>query len=298
MKKLLVLFLVLLALPAFAQENKKAPAASGPNPEKMAVLKKIKEQGENLEYHYLGRRFGMDAWLITGKGVMQIVHTAPNGLSAVVGGVLVGPDGQEISSAMQREFTEKNPELAQKLLETAREKPDNAPAEAAAPQNKSDQVWNDLSKLGLVTYAVTDIDAPVPIVYAMLDPEQEESKIAFRKLLPLAEEGKIVLHAVPLATTSGAALAPIAAVLAAKDSVDQWKKFLGGTPPQMPDTIDPMGAEKLNANVTFAQGLKLKGVPFFFYRKPEAGGWGKVQVLKGMPKNWEIFLKSIEIQAN
>jgi len=295
-KTFLVLMVLIAALPAAAQE-KKAKNPNAPDPDKIPVLQKIKEQGPDLSYDYLGRRFGTDAWLITGKGVMQIVYTTPKGVSAVVGGVLIGPDGQEVSTTMQREFTEQNPERAQALLEQARQGMESV-APAAAPESKSEAVWTNLSKLGLVTFAVKEIKAPVPIVYAVLDPDQAESREMFARLLPLAENGRLVLHVVPLLTKRADRLLDVAQVLAAENGTELWKKMIADEAIEVPETVDPKGAEGLNANVTFAKGMKLYRLPFLFYRIPSAEGWGKVRALNGVPADWEKLLKELEIQDN
>ncbi len=300
MKKIPILILMMaLVFPALAQEKGKVNP-NAPDPEKIPVLQKIKEQGENLAYDYLGRRFGTDTWLITGPGVMQVIYTVPNGVAAVVGGVLVGPDGQEISTAMQREFTEANPERAQKLLEQARQSVDTASAETPGPKpSPSETIWTQLAQLGLITYAARDIDAPVPIVYAVLDPDQAESGETFLRLLPLAESGRIVLHVVPLLTRRADRLLDMAHILSSpEDAPALWQKAVAQESFNIPQTVDPKGAEALNANASFAAGLKLYTVPFLFYRIPEAEGWSRVRAVKGMPKDWETLLKEWESPGN
>jgi len=288
MKKIALSILMLaLAFPALA-DAKKTPNANAPDPSAMPVLEKLKATGDGLSYDYLGRRFGTDAWLITGKGVMQIVYTVPGGVSAVVGGVLVGPDGQEVSSAMQREFTEQNPERAKEMLLAAQQSVDKPAPAPAKP--KSESVWARLGGLGFVTYAAADIDTPVPVVYALLDPDEADSKQMFARLLPLAERGAIALNVVPLLTRRADRLLDVAYVLASADAPEEWKTLIADAALDMPQTIDPKGAEALNANVSFAQDMKIYSVPFLFYRVPDAQGWGRVRALKGLPKDWDGFI--------
>lgn len=310
MKKYIVIAVLAFvwSVPASAQMKKTQPA---PDPNKVAVLKKIREQGKNLEYAYLGRRFGMDAWVISGPGVMQVLYTAPDGVAAVVGGVLVGPDGQEVSTAMQREFTQKYPARAQKMLEAARSKPAEAVAQNAAtgdkaasppaadekPISRSEQIWTRLGGLGLVTAASPDVTKPVPVVYAILDPSQADSKTVWDKLSALADRGLIVVHAVPLATQTADQLLDIAHVLGGGDDRRAlWDGLLAGTKPAAPQTVDPKGAVGLNDNVTFAQELKIFAVPFLLYRVPAtASSWGPVRAVKGMPKDWSVILSDLGV---
>jgi hypothetical protein len=296
MKRILcVILMCVVAFPALAQMKKTEPP---PNPDKIAVLKKIRAQGQNLDYVYLGRRFGMDAWVISGPGVMQVLYTAPGGLSAIVGGILVGPDGQEVSTAMQREFTQKNPARAQKMLEMARQVPTDAKKQAAdAPlASKSDKIWDRLAGLGLVTAVAANVSKPVPIVYMVLDPQQPGSKTAWEKISGLADRGLVVAHAVPLATQSADRLLDIAYVLGSEKRRALWDALLAGTMSPPGETVDPKGAVAMNDNVTFARDLKIYTVPFFLYRVPGANGsWGPVRAVKGLPNDWGVILSDMGI---
>ncbi len=66
----------------------------------------------------------------------------------------------------------------------------------------------------------------LPIVCS-LDPQQGQSKDVWEKLVKLADDGLIVLHAVPLATTSADRLIDIAAILGSENKREAWEKIIG-----------------------------------------------------------------------
>jgi hypothetical protein len=135
--KNILLFAVFLALPFGAW----AADPVVPDPAKIPALQKIKEQGKDFSFEYLGSRNGMDTWLVHGSGVMQMVYMPANGDAAVIGGLLIGPDGKEIGTELQQQFVSKHPEKAKEILLQARTGQEVAQKETAPPSSKAQDLW-------------------------------------------------------------------------------------------------------------------------------------------------------------
>jgi hypothetical protein len=290
MKNAILAFALLLFLPVAAS------AQTAPDPAKFPVLEKIKSQatggGKDLSFDYMGQRFGMDAWLISGKGVMQMVLVQPQSGAAYLGGLLIDPSGKELNSEIQTDFIKKNPDRARDILVSARGIDKDAAAKSLSDgkippaPSQADALWTSMGKLGVITYGSGD----KPIVYAVLDPAQAESKQVGGKLIVLAEGGQIILKIAPLAIQSADSIMPIAQTLGSADPGTAWKNLMDGKIEKLPETPDPKGVMALKDNVTFAQGLNLRTLPFLVYRQ---GGKGIIRAVKGAPKDWEILLKDM-----
>jgi hypothetical protein len=314
---------LMLSTSVLAQEDKSSASQDDvegsikdemePNPDSIPVLKKIKGAKEDLTYDYLGKKLGMDAWLLSGPDVMQIVYTHKDLDGAMLGGVLIGPDAKEVSSTLTKEFMARYPKRAQEIIVAVRshqakvaadaknspvyaakntaavtdEKPADA-APAGAANSPSEKLWARLQSTGQITFGNNE---STPVIYAILDPAQKETKVVWAALGPLAKDNKVTLHVVPLGLTTADSIMEIATVLGSKDPSASWEKVMKGdtvigeTPP------DTSGVLGMKNNVDLAQSLSLRQLPFMVYR--EAGG--KIRILRGVPKQWDEFLKEINV---
>lgn len=276
-------------------------AVKSPDPKTIPVLEKIKSQGQDLAYDYIGSNAGIEAWLISGDKVMQMVYVLPSG-AAIVGGTLVSQDGKELSSVLQRDFAEKHRDRATAILDKVKAsigetgaalpadpvKPvmagqEAAPTDhAAAKQAPMDMLWSKMQELGTVRFGATE---NAPIVYAVLDPVQAESKQAWKVLSEWAETNRIDLRIVPISLDKHEAALGSALVLSDADPVKTWRAWMAGTTPvqtkQAP--ANPDGVLRLKINADFVQALTLT-TPSLLYRRDQTS---PIRVVKGAPKNWD-----------
>lgn len=279
---------ILISSPAWAQNTQAAP-----DPATIPALEKIKAEGKDLAYDYIGRRYGLDVWLISGKGVMQMVYTIPETGAAVIGGLLLDPKGEEAAGRLQDEFTKGNPERAKEILVLAAGQPDKqvAPEAPATSSSPAEKLWQRLGDLGLVSYGP---ESGTPELYAVLDPGQPESRKTWLMLSNLAANGKIRLHVVPLALTAADHIMAIAQVLGSDDPARSWRDVMDGKLDRLPPSPDPKGAEGLQANTRFAQELKLYKLPFLVYRAQGQGG--KIRAIRGLPQDWDKLLSEMGLR--
>lgn len=301
----LAVCIALVSFTAAAAEKE----TSSPSAPAIPVLQKIKEQGDGaekggaLEFDHVGKEFGADMWLVSGDKVMQTIYVLPSG-AAIVGGVLVSPDGKEISPGMHQEFARKNKARVDTIvnrvktsIETAAKKEKTTPDAAKTnPPITSETVWERMSSLGIVHFGA---DKEVPVIYLVIDPTQDVSQQAFAKLDGFAAEKKIDLRVVPISLHSPEAILRLAVLLGeaapqeslrslmTEKNIEESKMSEKGPPP------NPQGAMKLKNNADFVDALKINTLPSLFYRRSSAD---PVRAVKGEPKNWSIIFNELGLQ--
>ena len=73
--------------PAAAQSS---DVSKPPSPDSIATLRVFIQQGADI--NYLGRKYGLDGWLVSLGNAVQVLYTTADGQATVVG-LLYGPDG-------------------------------------------------------------------------------------------------------------------------------------------------------------------------------------------------------------
>ena len=308
MKKIFLITGMIFALtiqPAFAQDAAKPvknDVSAKPDAVKIVpVLEKLRGDDKKLSYDLMGKRDGVEVWLLSGPGVMQMVYVLPN-QEAIVGGALVSTDGQELASGLTRDFMKANADRTKEILAIVKSNeakpagdqatavptpvpalPETAPAavQAEAPtaqsanESPSETLWRDLGQTGYVSYG-TKTD--VPVIYAILDPAQDDSKKVWTTLAPLAKQDRITLHVVPLALMTGDSIMEIATVLGGENPPALWEKLMTGQSVQGGSPPDGQKVLAIDKTVKLAQRLQLHKLPLLVYRTPNAG---KVRMLQG-----------------
>jgi len=163
----------------------------------------------------------------------------------------------------------------------------------SAPESPSEVIWRELGQTGYVSYGS---ETNVPVIYAILDPVQPESKTIWTQLAPLAKSNRITLHVVPLALTTGDSIMEIASVLGHKNPPAAWddlmagKSAIGGEPPNGDKIL------AIEATVKLAQRLQLRKLPVMVYRAPDGKNMGKIRMLRGVPKDWDKFISEFNLE--
>jgi hypothetical protein len=276
--------------PALPEALPEAAAAPIPplDPDKFPVLAKIKEKSKDVSYDYLGQKFNLDVWLISGPGVMQIIYTLPDNKGAIIGGNLIDADGAEISTTLQQEFIQKNPTRAEAMIanikQAAPEVESASTENTAAADTPSQKIWGLLQNSGHVTFGG---DETVPQLFAVLDPLDKHSLDLWDKLQSFITDKKLRVEVVPIAATDPKAIEFLAMVLNAPDPAQAWLDLLAGKEPTKPEgPPDVKGVLALKANLDVMQAMRLREVPLLLYRRADSES---MRVVKGIPKDWAAF---------
>lgn len=284
---------VFALLPAGAAAKAKAPQATD-----YPVLQKLMGADKNLSYDYLGRIGGLEAWLVSGADLMQVVYVTPQDKMALVGATLVGADGKEAGSLLLQDFLKNQPERAARILENVRSEivaGQKQQERAAAQENNtsaSERFWKRLSQVGIVTFGdkagTEDTSASkTPEIYAIMDPAMPETLAIWHILSPLAEKNHLVLHIVPLAVSTAETIMDVAMILGSDSPQQSWRDLMDGE--KAPDGTTPAGhgVLQMKATVDLAQELNLRQLPLLVYRSDNGG---VVRMIRGMPRDWAGFL--------
>lgn len=255
------------------------------DPAKFPVLAKIKEQSADANYDYLGQRSGLDLWLISGPGVMQVIYTLPGNQGAIIGGSLIDADGKELSGTLQQEFITRNPGRAEAIITMVKSKNDEAPA--AEAQSPSQKIWALLEASGHIGFGK---EGGVPVLYAVMDPFQQASRDLWARIYPMAEQNKIRVNIIPLATSKVDDVAVIAQLLGEEDGQGAWRKLVAGEKPDASKLKEPQGALLLKNNLELMQTLQIGTVPLLLYKDAASG---KARIIRGLPKDWPLFEKEL-----
>lgn len=284
-----LLISVLLVSQAWAQEIKNVE----PDPNSFPVLQKLKGEDGKLSYDYLGKSMGIDAWLLSGPDVMQVIYITPSSKGAMVGGALVDAEGKEISSGLTRKFMEQYPERAQEILVTVRKiTPGDKDAnkadqkETADPASRSEKFWQQLNQGGKIRFGA---EKDAPVLFALLDPAQKQSKYFWQKISPVLKSKKITLYILPIGLTSADSILEIANILGSANPQEGWLKAMKGQSTVTQTTPESNGVLGMKANVEIAQSIHLRQVPLLVYR----GKQDKIRLVSGQPKNWQDFLDEL-----
>lgn len=281
---------------------------AAPSEKDYPVLEKLKGKSDNLTYDFLGKKFGLDAWLLSGPELMQVVYVLPEHKTALVGGTLVGQDGKEAGSALLQDFLKDRPERAEAIVKTVRS--DILKEKAIAPVVSSDKsvpsasktaaspsevFWDRLAHVGTISFGS---DPKAPLVYAVMDPTMAETAGLWHVLLPLAEKGHVNLVVVPLAVSTADSIMDIAIVLGDEDPQLAWKNLLTGKKPDVTSTPASHGVLRMQTTVELAQAMNLRELPLLVYRSAVGKEAGPVRMLRGVPKDWTHFLTDLGVGQN
>lgn len=269
------------------------------------VLEKLRGGDDKLQYDYLGDKYGLDAWLLSGPELMQIIYVLPQDKTAIVGGTLVNPDGKEASSTLLQDFLKQNPLRAAEILQHVRDDQSQdvaaiPPEKNVAPQGKNaapeksaaqkatlspaEKFWHELDTIGGISFG-TNKDAPE--IFAVLDPAQTDTQLVWSILNPLAEKGHLRLRVIPLAATTADSIMDVAYVLGGENPAQAWIDLLGGKKPDATGTPETHGVLRMKAIVELAQAMNLRQLPLLVYRTDaQQGKAGTVRIIRGTPKNW------------
>lgn len=286
---------VALAVTGFVMVSSHGYAAEEKNATDYPVLAKLQGDDATLTYDYLGEKYGLDAWLLSGPELMQVIYVLPQDKTAIVGGTLVNPDGKEASSTLLQNFLKRNPERASEILQHVRgndgdaeqdksEATEKAPAQKSTAQSPSEKFWNNLSAIGGITFG-DNKDAPE--IFAVLDPAQPDTKLVWNILGPLAEKKHLRVHIVPLAATTADSIMDVAYVLGDKNPQQAWEDLLKGKKPDVTGSPESHGVLRMKAIVDLAQSMNLRQLPLLVYRVgAQQDKAGTVRIIRGTPKNW------------
>lgn len=295
---LLILPLFCLGLSALPQPAWSADAKSPT----IASIKPLQEwqKKTNTKINYVGSRHGMDLWIATRDGILQLIYTTPDKRGMLIDGVLLGPDGSDVTSALQQEFVLKNPDEAEAMLqnangtntmqnvEPAARSPEPGTTQVAAQKPaKSELLWRDLGQAATISFGADD----APLAYMVVDLSCDHCKMLWDKIQPAVEAKVLQIKLLPIAILGEESEARGTALLSQGNPADAWLVHTkGGTEPT--DTTKA-GEKAFALNQALAKAYRLNSTPILIYRDQSQQ---KVKMVLGTPNDMNTIWTDLGVK--
>lgn len=258
--------------PAPAKKPSAPPAqkTTSVSPDSIPILQEWqKKTGATLDH--MGSRHGMDAWISMRNGVMMILYTTPDKQAMIINNQMIGPNGQDATSELQREFVVNNGDRAQEILSAMNNKMRQPvsladPAELdkiSAKPSKSLQFWFDLAKANYISFGVID----TPMIYMLVDLKCDHCADLWTKMQPMLDAKKISIRVVPIAILGKESEDAASRLLSQPDPATAWRNHIAGK--DLTSTPSDSGQAAFKLNQELVPRYKLNSTPVLLYREPE-----------------------------
>ena len=228
------------AADAAAKAKAAAAAPADPTPDYSPVLQQFKSQG--VTETYLGRKYGLDGWLLTKDTKVQVVYVTPDGQGAVIG-TLYGPSGKLETSTQLAEAQQKGlipaavnsgsvippapgastaPAAAEPAATATGAPPPGVVAATKAGEAPSERLWKQVEAS---TYIKIGPDTAPPF-YVIMDPRCEYCHklytILTDKYLP---NNALQLRIIPVGILGADSAKEAQQILSSPDSAKLWTEI-------------------------------------------------------------------------
>lgn len=271
----------------------------------------------------MGRKHGLDVWMAVNGPRMQIVYSTPDKKAIIHDNTIYSAGPKDETEIVQREFIMNNPEAAHDILqkvgsarqaiyassdETALRDTTRAvmrgedpasvaqqtvanellkPLASKRPSHAGEALW---SELNMTRYVLFGRVTNNKIVYMFTDPKCNHCHTLWNTLEPLASRNQIQLRLVPVAILGTESELLSAQWLSQDDHQEAWLTILANQ--NLPKSSSPSGASAYNHNQRLLTKYKLFSTPILVYRQ---NGSGTVRIIKGAPRDMDIFLKDLGV---
>ncbi|MCC7305826.1 MAG: thioredoxin fold domain-containing protein [Alphaproteobacteria bacterium] len=264
---LLAFFTIFLSPAARAQQD--MPIPDMPEP-----IKELVNQG--AQARYMGRDFGLDAWITIKNGQEQYFYVMPD-QQAFLMGVLFNNKGKLVTIDQVRRLREQGDTLLDSIddgFTDATPKTDQKISpEFSAPSDRlfydvQNSNWIPLGQLG------------APVAYAFVDPQCPHCHDFLNDLRKdYIDKGLVQLRIIPVGFKEES-IAQAAYLLAAPSPQERWWKHMDGDKEALPAKAE-INQQGVQRNLAIMQSWKFDVTPLIVYRDKQE----KIKIVKGRPKD-------------
>lgn len=261
-----------------------AAQAEQPDPAAVPVLKWLQEKGAVI--HPLGRTHGLDGWLASVRGTMQILYTTPDG-QAFVSGALFGVEGRDETAAQLQALRDKGFDL-QAFVTATRPAPQSTPPKA--PANTPGELL--LSEFEQAHWIEAG-RAEAPLLYMIVDPRCPYCKQMWNQLnRDYVATGALRIRLIPVAALGDESGRLAGVMMAAADPLAVWGDFVAGRLPASTAQGTAASEDAVAQNTELLQRWKITGTPFSAFR----GRDGSVKILRELPDDLTPTLRDLGVK--
>jgi protein-disulfide isomerase len=263
---------------------------------------------QGADINYLGRKFGLDGWLVSKGNNIQVVYTTLDGQGTLVG-LLYGPNGDVVTGEQLIQAKAHGLNLPNTTLDfnnmqnatniagaVAGASADSnspvsnpfAPAGSTAPagESPSERIWKEMPSSTYLTFG----SAKAPVVYVFMDPHCHYCHDYFLSLQSnFLPQNNIQLRVVPVGILGPDSEKDAEKILNAKDPASAWQKSENGDTSAFAQEGSPEAAAKLQQNLKLMGEWNIKGTPGTIYR----GKDGKLKLVYGLPENIQQIVSDL-----
>jgi protein-disulfide isomerase len=293
-KTLLSLFLILAALPAFAEDAKPAapapapaaevapvsPSAKIPDLSNMLFVQNLRKAGATL--YYLGEALGMNGWFAMKDREIQIFYTSVDN-KAIMVGALLSADGANISQQQLALFAKDHPDIMEAMKGGPMAQP--APDMNQAPASNAEQMFADFAAAPHITAGKPG----APLILMLMDINCPHCHKTWKALEKAVDSGKLSVNLIPIPAMGGQSAKEEAVWLASKDPVEVFKKKIAGDEKILSGTPGQDKLADVAKNMELVQKWKIQQTPTILYR----GKNGKVRLITGEPESADVIISDI-----
>lgn len=268
-------FMTMTTLATFAFGANAALAQSdAPLPELPKPIENLVNEGAQIRY--LGRDYGVDAWITIKNGREQYFYVLPD-KKAFLMGVMFDETGKLVTVEQVSRLQEKGDDMLDILADDFSSAVDEAGQEDSLEfKSPSEQLFYDIENSNWIPLGA----AGAPIMYAFIDPQCPHCHAMLEDLkADYIDDGRVQLRIIPIGFRQETR-AQAAFLLAAPNPQERLFNYLGGDETALParSEINQQGVQR---NLALMQSWKFDVTPMVFYRSKA----GDVKIVRGRPQD-------------
>ncbi len=268
-------FMTMTALAALAFGANAALAQSdAPLPELPKPIENLVNEGAQIRY--LGRDYGVDAWITIKNGREQYFYVLPD-KKAFLMGVMFDETGKLVTVEQVSRLQEKGDDMLDILADDFSSAVDQAGEEDSLEfKSPSEQLFYDIENSNWIPLGASG----APIMYAFIDPQCPHCHAMLEDLkADYIDDGRVQLRIIPIGFRQETR-AQAAFLLAAPNPQERLYNYLGGDESALParSEINQQGVQR---NLALMQSWKFDVTPMVFYRSKA----GDVKIVRGRPQD-------------
>ena len=238
---------------------------------------------EGAQIRFLGKDYGLEAWIAIKNGQEQYFYVMPNG--AFLTGLLFDEKGNAVTIDQVKRLREQGDSKFLDLL--AAEKPENVTKADVDKRYEfktpSEQLYYDIENSNWVPVG----QAGAPLLYSFIDPQCPHCHETMKTLRPYIESGKMQVRMIPVGFKD-MTKAQAAFLLATPGPQEVWWDHIDGNPNALPAKME-INSQGVERNVAIMQSWKLNVTPLIIYRGVDE----KVKIIRGQPKDIEALISDL-----
>lgn len=257
--------------PAFAQSENNTSLPQLPEPIENLV-------NEGAQIRYLGRDYGVDAWITIKNGQEQYFYVLPD-QKAFLMGVMFDETGKVVTLDQVNRLRSQGDDMLDILADDITpmiQEQQSQSADRNEFKSPSEQLYFDVSNSNWIPLG----EPGAPVMYAFIDPQCPHCKSMIEDLkINYLDTGRAQVRVVPIGFREETR-AQSAFLLAAPDSQRRFYEFLDGNEDALPARTE-INQQGVQRNLAIMQSWKFDVTPMVVYR----GKDGTVKIVRGRPQD-------------